>query len=139
MAANDKQNCQITLVLKCLGNRQRIYESLLSESINWRYQQTKKRKRLSIIGTAYLMKKEPDFTRERSGIYPNNFLNYGYAVLKQPLPVAWWLRAYCLPSEYIMAINTMPIVWQMISCSIPPFYVDHLVKEIINKYPKKKR
>lgn len=82
-----------------------------------------------------LDEEEPDFFRARFGDYPNNFLNYGYAILRATVArglVASGLlptlgihhrnkyNAYCLADDIMEPYRT---------------YVDHLVKELVNDFP----
>lgn len=76
-----------------------------------------------------------DFTREREGIYPNNFLNYGYAILRATvarslvgsglLPTFGihhrnQYNAYCLADDVMEPYRPM---------------IDKLVYELIKEYP----
>jgi CRISPR-associated protein Cas1 len=81
---------------------------------------------------------EPYFTRERSGIYPNNFLNYGYAVLRATV-ARGLVSSGLLPTLGIHHSNKYN-AYCLADDIMEPYrpYVDHLVKEIINEDPQEK-
>lgn len=81
---------------------------------------------------------EPYFTRERSGIYPNNFLNYGYAVLRATV-ARGLVSSGLLPTLGIHHRNKYN-AYCLADDIMEPYrpYVDHLVKEIINEDPQEK-
>ncbi len=80
----------------------------------------------------------PNFTRERKGMYPNNFLNYGYAILRSVIARAI-VGAGLLPSLGIYHQNKYN-AYCLADDIMEPYrpYVDILVIQLMQKYPYKK-
>lgn len=78
---------------------------------------------------------EPFFVRERFGEYPNNFLNYGYAILRATVARSL-VGSGLLPTLGIHHQNKYN-AYCLADDIMEPYrpYVDHLVKEIINELP----
>lgn len=79
---------------------------------------------------------EPDFFRARYGDYPNNFLNYGYAILRATV-ARGLVASGLLPTLGIHHQNKYN-AYCLADDIMEPYrpYVDHLVKEIINEIPE---
>ncbi|MCM8820209.1 MAG: type II CRISPR-associated endonuclease Cas1 [Candidatus Omnitrophica bacterium] len=80
----------------------------------------------------------PNFTRDAKGAYPNNFLNYGYAILRSVCARAL-VAAGLFPSLGIYHHNKYN-AYCLADDIMEPYrtYVDMIVIQIINKYPDKK-
>lgn len=78
---------------------------------------------------------EPFFVRERFGDYPNNFLNYGYAILRATVARSL-VGSGLLPTLGIHHRNKYN-AYCLADDIMEPYrpYVDHLVKELINEIP----
>lgn len=78
---------------------------------------------------------EPFFVRERFGDYPNNFLNYGYAILRATVARSL-VGSGLLPTLGIHHRNKYN-AYCLADDIMEPYrpYVDHLVKELINEMP----
>lgn len=78
---------------------------------------------------------EPFFVRERFGEYPNNFLNYGYAILRATV-ARGLVSSGLLPTLGIHHSNKYN-AYCLADDIMEPYrpYVDHCVKEIINQFP----
>ena len=81
---------------------------------------------------------EPFFMRERFGDYPNNFLNYGYAILRATVARSL-VGSGLLPTLGIHHSNKYN-AYCLADDIMEPYrpYVDHLVKEIINDMPEER-
>lgn len=79
---------------------------------------------------------EPMFYRERFGDYPNNFLNYGYAILRATV-ARGLVASGLLPTLGIFHRNKYN-AFCLADDIMEPYrpYVDHLVKEIITDLPE---
>jgi CRISPR-associated protein Cas1 len=79
---------------------------------------------------------EPFFVRERFGDYPNNFLNYGYAILRATVARSL-VGSGLLPTLGIHHRNKYN-AYCLADDIMEPYrpYVDHLVKEIMNEQPQ---
>lgn len=77
----------------------------------------------------------PDFTRKREGDYPNNFLNYGYAILRAVIARALVAGGF-LPTLGIHHHNRYN-AYCLADDIMEPYrpIVDNLVKQIISSYP----
>lgn len=115
------------------GFMNRCYQKVLSGDTNNQEAQASK-----YYWNCLFNEEEPDFTRERSGIYPNNFLNYGYAVLRATV-ARGLVASGLLPTLGIHHSNKYN-AYCLADDIMEPYrpYVDHLVKEIINEYPEEK-
>ncbi len=82
-----------------------------------------------------LDEEEPDFFRARFGDYPNNFLNYGYAILRATV-ARGLVASGLLPTLGIHHRNKYN-AYCLADDIMEPYrpYVDHLVKEIVNDFP----
>lgn len=82
-----------------------------------------------------LDEEEPDFFRARFGDYPNNFLNYGYAILRATV-ARGLVASGLLPTLGIHHRNKYN-AYCLADDIMEPYrpYVDHLVKELVNDYP----
>jgi len=81
---------------------------------------------------------EPFFIRERFGDYPNNFLNYGYAILRATVARSL-VGSGLLPTLGIHHRNKYN-AYCLADDIMEPYrpYVDHLVKELMNDFPEEK-
>lgn len=82
-----------------------------------------------------LDEEEPDFFRARFGDYPNNFLNYGYAILRATV-ARGLVASGLLPTLGIHHSNKYN-AYCLADDIMEPYrpYVDHLVKELVNDFP----
>lgn len=82
-----------------------------------------------------LDEEEPDFFRARFGDYPNNFLNYGYAILRATV-ARGLVASGLLPTLGIHHRNKYN-AYCLADDIMEPYrpYVDHLVKELVNDFP----
>lgn len=80
----------------------------------------------------------PDFVREQKGIYPNNLLNYGYAILRSVTARAL-VSAGLFPSLGIYHHNKYN-AYCLADDIMEPYrpYIDECVIQIMRKYPDKK-
>lgn len=78
----------------------------------------------------------PDFTRKREGVYPNNFLNYGYAILRAVVARAL-VASGLLPTLGIHHHNRYN-AYCLADDIMEPYrpYVDELVIQLMKKFPK---
>lgn len=79
---------------------------------------------------------EPNFYRERFGDYPNNLLNYGYAILRATV-ARGLVASGLLPTLGIFHRNKYN-AYCLADDIMEPYrpYVDHLVKEIMTDHPQ---
>lgn len=80
----------------------------------------------------------PDFSREQKGLYPNNLLNYGYAILRSVIARSL-VSAGLFPSLGIYHHNKYN-AYCLADDIMEPYrpYVDKVVIQIMNKIPNKK-
>ncbi len=78
----------------------------------------------------------PDFIRDREGSYPNNFLNYGYAILRAVVARAL-VGSGLLPTLGIHHQNRYN-AYCLADDIMEPYrpFIDQLVLETMNKYPE---
>jgi len=82
-----------------------------------------------------LLPEVDDFTRERYGDYPNNFLNYGYAILRATMARAL-ISSGLLPTFGIFHKNRYN-AYCLADDIMEPYrpYVDRIVLEIMDEFP----
>lgn len=82
------------------------------------------------------LEEEPMFVRERFGDYPNNFLNYGYAILRATV-ARGLVASGLLPTLGIFHRNKYN-AFCLADDIMEPYrpFVDHLVKEIMTEVPE---
>lgn len=87
---------------------------------------------------ALYQEEEPDFYRERFGDYPNNFLNYGYAILRATV-ARGLVASGLLPTLGIFHRNKYN-AYCLADDIMEPYrpYVDHIVKEIMTDHPEER-
>ncbi len=87
--------------------------------------------------TLYL-EEEPMFVRERFGDYPNNFLNYGYAILRATV-ARGLVASGLLPTLGIFHKNKYN-AFCLADDIMEPYrpFVDHLVKELMTELPEER-